>query len=101
MSASPRFIAEFRLADRQIVSSNLIGEICSICLDDFQQNQYFAQWPCTAKHTFHFECMLDVLRAGNTCPLCRFPVEASGLFSSQRVIQFFLRQIRMMPNFLV
>jgi len=86
-SASPPFIAQFRLADRQIITDNLLDTTCSICLDNFQLNQYFAQWPCTAKHTFHFDCMLDVLRAGNTCPLCRHPVEAADLPSIETALR--------------
>ncbi len=95
-SASPRFIAAFRLANRQMVTFELLDKTCSICLDDFQLNQYYTQWPCTAKHTFHFDCMLDVLRAGNTCPLCRFPVEAGDLPNAEAFVRLFLR--RMMPN---
>lgn len=83
ISASPRFIAEFRLADRQIVTADLLHETCSICVDSFQLNQYYAQWPCLARHTFHFDCMLETLRAGNACPLCRYPVEAADLLNTE------------------
>ncbi len=95
-SASPRFIAQFRLSDRQIVTDDLLDTICGICLENFQLDQYFAQWPCTAKHTFHFECMLEVLRAGNKCPLCRYPVGAADLPNPETVFRLILG--RMMPN---
>jgi hypothetical protein len=85
-SASPRFIAQFRLADRLIVSHDLLDTTCSICLENFKLNEYFAQWPCTAQHAFHFDCMLYVLRAGNTCPLCRHPVEAADLPSIETTL---------------
>ncbi|CAF4998524.1 unnamed protein product [Rotaria sp. Silwood1] len=85
-SASPYFIALFRLADPQIANIELLYENCSICLDDFQFNRRFAQWLCKARHTFHFDCMLNVLRAGNKCPLCRHPVEPASLPSIETII---------------
>ncbi|CAF0960035.1 unnamed protein product [Rotaria sordida] len=95
-SASPRFIAQFRLNGWQIVSHDLLDYRCSICLEDLQLNQRIARWPCQARHTFHFDCMLDVLRAGNTCPLCRHPVEAADLPNAEAVVWLLLRT--MMPN---
>lgn len=96
ISASPRFIAQFRLADRQTVTFDLLNERCSICLENFQLNQYYTQWPCSAKHTFHFDCMLDVLRTGNKCPLCRHPVESSDLFNRETALRLLFG--RMMPH---
>ncbi|CAF1049241.1 unnamed protein product [Rotaria sordida] len=95
-SASPRFIAQFRLNGWQIVSHDLLDNRCSICLEDLQLNQRIARWPCQARHTFHFDCMLDVLRAGNTCPLCRHPVQAADLPNAEAVVWLLLRT--MMPN---
>jgi hypothetical protein len=97
-SASPRFIAQFRLADQSIVTSshNLLDTTCTICLENFQLNEYFAQWPCAAQHTFHFDCMLNVLRAGNTCPLCRYPVEPANLPNTETVLRLIFG--RMIPN---
>ncbi|CAF3742150.1 unnamed protein product [Rotaria sp. Silwood1] len=85
-SASPRFIALFRLADLQIASNDMLYDNCTICLEDFQSDRRFAQWPCKARHRFHFNCMLNVLRVGNKCPLCRHPVEAANLPSIETVI---------------
>ncbi|CAF1613166.1 unnamed protein product [Rotaria magnacalcarata] len=75
--ASPRFIARFRLGGYKIISNDMVDKKCSICLEDLKLHQFFAQWPCEAKHTFHYHCMLNALRAGNKCPLCRHPVEAA------------------------
>ncbi|CAF3776171.1 unnamed protein product [Rotaria socialis] len=86
--ASPRFIAEFRLTDPQTVNDNLSNETCNVCFDDFKLNQRIGQWPCDAKHSFHFNCMLNVLRAGYKCPVCRHPVEAVPLPSRANVLQF-------------
>ena len=95
-SASPRFIAQFRLAEPQIVNIDLLDKICSICRDDFEIGEHFAQWPCEGRHTFHFECMLGVLRALNTCPLCRHPVEAANLPGVQTAFRLSLAAI--MPH---
>ncbi|CAF2057228.1 unnamed protein product [Rotaria magnacalcarata] len=91
--ASPRFIAEFRLADPQTVNDNMSNETCNVCFDDFKLNQRVGQWPCDAKHSFHFNCMLNVLRAGYKCPVCRHPVEAVPLPSGANVLQFIVENM--------
>ncbi|CAF3112485.1 unnamed protein product [Rotaria sp. Silwood2] len=96
-SASPRFIAQFRLEDRQLVNSDQPNIECSLCYEEFRIGQHFAQWPCKAKHSFHFDCMLSALRARNTCPLCRHPVEAAYLPSRQTVLQYMAGRI--IPRF--
>ncbi|CAF1425063.1 unnamed protein product, partial [Adineta steineri] len=78
-SASPRFIAQFRLSNRLLVDDALLDTTCTICLENFQLNESYAEWPCPGRHVFHFNCMLKVLRERNTCPLCRSPVEAAAL----------------------
>ncbi|CAF2555886.1 unnamed protein product [Rotaria sp. Silwood2] len=91
--ASSRFIAQFRLDGRKIISNDLLNKNCSICLEDLKLNQFFAQWPCEAKHTFHYHCMLDALRTGNKCPLCRHPVEEANLPNMQAAIHFILERM--------
>ena len=96
--ASARFIAEFRLSGWKVVDSNLQGKTCSICLDNLRLNQGYSQWPCPAKHTFHYDCLLNAFRTGNQCPLCRHPVEAAYIFNINTntfIYPFFTRWI---PN---
>ncbi|CAF1339181.1 unnamed protein product [Rotaria sp. Silwood1] len=97
VSASPRFIAQFRLEDHQLVNINQPNIECSLCYEEFRTGQHFAQWPCEAKHTFHFDCMLSALRARNTCPLCRHPVEAAHLPSRETILQYMTG--RVIPRF--
>jgi hypothetical protein len=52
---------------------------CSVCLEALQLGEYYSHWPCSARHVFHYDCMLNVLRRQNQCPLCRHPVEAANL----------------------
>ncbi|CAF1182412.1 unnamed protein product [Rotaria sordida] len=84
--ASPKFIAYFRI--RETNNNNKICSImaqnnikCIICLEEFQLNDSYSKWPCTSKtpHIFHYDCMLNTLRMKNTCPICRYPVEAGQI----------------------
>ncbi|UJR11896.1 hypothetical protein I4U23_016074 [Adineta vaga] len=84
-AASPHLIAQFRLADQYIVTQDLVGTTCTICLVDFQLDQYFVYWPCIAQHRFHFHCTLNALRTMNTCPLCRQPVPPVNLLFYNKV----------------
>ncbi|CAF4649682.1 unnamed protein product, partial [Rotaria sp. Silwood2] len=79
VSASPRFIARFRLEGGQIVNNQQFETICVICQDALQLGDHYSQWPCLAQHTFHYNCMLNALRRQNRCPLCRDAVEAGNL----------------------
>lgn len=95
-SASPHFIAQFRLDDPHLANHDFPYEQCSICLDDFKLNRRFAKWPCKGQHAFHYDCMLSVLRTGYTCPLCRHPVEAATLPTVQN--EFVIIMQIMMSN---
>jgi hypothetical protein len=89
--ASPRFIAQFRLTYLQQIDDDLCETSCTICLENLKYGEYYAQWPCEAKHVFHHWCMLKVLRAQNTCPLCRHAVERSDLVTRLMMSQYFYR----------
>ncbi|UJR06770.1 hypothetical protein I4U23_011057 [Adineta vaga] len=91
-SASPEFIAQFRLTGPQIATKEMLLENCSICLENFQSNRFYRQWPCPGRHQFHFDCMLDALRTANTCPLCRHPVEPANLFRVGTIISRLLQR---------
>lgn len=91
--ASPRFIAQFRLTVPLIVNNNMLNDECTICLENFQLGESYARWPCAGEHTFHFDCMLRTLRAGNKCPLCRHPVETLPLPSFTDILQLRLNRM--------
>lgn len=42
---------------------------CSICLEDFTENETLSQLPC--KHIFHQTCCTNWLQINHSCPLCR------------------------------
>lgn len=50
------------------------GKECSICLEAMELNDVATNLPC--KHWFHDKCVVPWLKVGNTCPVCRTPVEA-------------------------
>lgn len=47
----------------------LVNSSCSICRDEFLDNQVVRLMPCS--HAFHDRCLTSWLRIHNTCPLCR------------------------------
>ena len=45
-------------------------EVCSICLEEFQQKQQIAHWkPC--QHLFHYECIQNWAQRRRNCPICK------------------------------
>ncbi|CAF3156350.1 unnamed protein product [Rotaria socialis] len=81
-SASPRVIAEYRMNGPLTINDGLMFEECPICITDYQMNQQYARWSCPGQHIFHFNCMLDVLRTDNRCPMCRHAVEAANILDA-------------------
>ena len=51
------------------------GINCSICLENFRQNQRVVQLTCHRFHIFHRDCIDDWVSSGhNNCPLCRVAI---------------------------
>lgn len=94
--ASVQFIARFRMKRANLVDSTMLEQQlnCTICLSDFQLDEHYEQWPCPSSvpHRFHFNCMLNILRRQNTCPICRHPVEIDQR-SNQSLGRFFNRLV--------
>uniref|UniRef100_A0A7S2LQY3 RING-type domain-containing protein n=2 Tax=Leptocylindrus danicus TaxID=163516 RepID=A0A7S2LQY3_9STRA len=61
--------------------SQVYCTMCSVCLDEFEENEVVRQLPC--RHLFHGECITPWLtqRSGN-CPLCKVAVQAGNSASS-------------------
>ncbi|CAF2982583.1 unnamed protein product [Rotaria sp. Silwood2] len=94
-SASPRYIAKFRVALHHQVNSDqteLLASSCSVCLDMLQIGEIYDRWPCPGRHVFHEKCILDTLRRKNTCPLCRHPVEPAAPFLSRDIVMRLILQ---------
>ena len=78
-SASPRFIAEFRLEGPKTLNTEMPEIKCTICLEQFQIGDEYSHWPCAGQHMLHHQCMLELLRWQNRCPTCRYTVEDAHL----------------------
>ncbi|KAI9077880.1 hypothetical protein K1719_040141 [Acacia pycnantha] len=53
-------------------AENIKTSTCSICLEDFDDDEgdNISALPCD--HFFHNDCIVGWLKTGHTCPLCRF-----------------------------
>ena len=51
------------------VSSNESSECCSICCEDFKNNQNVYSLPC--HHLFHVHCLNKEIKFRQKCPMCR------------------------------
>jgi hypothetical protein len=74
------------------VNTQVSKTICTICLETFKRGESYSQWPCPAHHVFHYDCMLNVLRRQNQCPLCRHTVEAANLLPIDVALRMFYSQ---------
>ncbi|CAN8301979.1 unnamed protein product [Cochlearia groenlandica] len=50
--------------------TSCIDENCSICLEKFETGKKVVTIPCG--HEFDHKCIVDWLKVGHACPLCRF-----------------------------
>ncbi len=54
------------------ITSNAIGNDCSICFEEMKTGEVFSQCLTTCKNYFHEDCINLWLNSGHdTCPLCR------------------------------
>ncbi|XP_040293087.1 RING finger protein 122-like [Bufo bufo] len=48
--------------------TNLIGQVCAVCLEEFREKEELGLCPCT--HAFHTKCLMKWLEVRNSCPMC-------------------------------
>ena len=51
------------------ISEDEVGDICSICYDEYQKGQKVVALVC--KHTYHEGCINNWLSRKRSCPNCR------------------------------
>jgi hypothetical protein len=51
------------------IGDNIIGQTCSICIDEYKTKEYKRELDC--KHMFHKKCIDKWLKTHLTCPCCR------------------------------
>ena len=52
---------------------------CSICFEDYVENDVVVTLPCDTRHMFHESCIKEWLKQKDTCPLCKAPVTKESL----------------------
>ena len=50
---------------------------CVICMTQYEKGDKILTIPCC--HLYHMECIKDWFKSKNTCPICKFKVDQSGL----------------------
>uniref|UniRef100_A0A5B6ZR48 Putative E3 ubiquitin-protein ligase RNF12-B-like n=1 Tax=Davidia involucrata TaxID=16924 RepID=A0A5B6ZR48_DAVIN len=58
----------------QLNSSKSDGQVCAVCLEDFQAEQQVMDLSCS--HKYHSKCLLPWLDSHPNCPCCRTPVQS-------------------------
>lgn len=61
----------YKPEQRQFNTENAANTQCSICLEDFVEEEMTSVLACSASHTFHPSCIDKWLESQNTCPVCR------------------------------
>jgi hypothetical protein len=72
---TPASALALSLIQRSVVLDETPSD-CAICLDSIQKGQNVAKMPCDGGHMFHDKCVSEWLKTRNTCPICRFALEA-------------------------
>lgn len=49
--------------------------VCSICLEEFQENQSVSTLHCCDKKQYHSECIDEWLKNSTLCPICRHDID--------------------------
>jgi hypothetical protein len=52
---------------------------CSICFLEYGENDEITPLPCDDRHFFHTQCIEDWLKANNSCPICRKPINQEAI----------------------
>ncbi|PWA74291.1 E3 ubiquitin-protein ligase RING1 [Artemisia annua] len=58
-----------KISNKKIILLDKMEEDCSICLEEFKENQTIRTLIC--QHEFHVDCIETWLYQKNVCPLCR------------------------------
>ena len=53
------------------MTSTYNNDTCSVCLEDYADNQQSTTTSLECGHTFHVNCIIKCLRKSNECPNCR------------------------------
>lgn len=46
-------------------------EICTICIEEFKENDNIIRLPCDPRHLFHANCIGAWIETKTNCPICK------------------------------
>mmetsp|Transcript_36350 Transcript_36350/g.100300 ORF Transcript_36350/g.100300 Transcript_36350/m.100300 type:complete len:336 (-) Transcript_36350:145-1152(-) len=71
-----------------LLSSDGASSACSICLQDYEEDDELVCMPCSGLHKAHWGCMASWLGRAATCPTCRFelPTKSVGPGARDRLL---------------
>ena len=52
---------------------------CSICLNNFEDEDLITPLSCDIRHYFHHACIKEWMVKKNECPLCKDPIQPASL----------------------
>ena len=78
ISPRPASSNALTLVQTSVVGGEQTVPDCAICLEPILKGQTVAVMPCEGRHGFHNDCVFEWLKKRNTCPNCRFALEAES-----------------------
>jgi len=67
-------------------------EKCPVCLDNLDMSNNLVVTKCG--HRFHFNCITEVMKTSNQCPMCRKEISDKREIETEKIIRETLRQVR-------
>ena len=67
-------------------------EKCPVCLGGLDMSKNFVVTKCG--HSFHFDCLAEVMKTSNKCPMCREEISHKEQIDTDKIIRQTLRQMR-------
>ena len=65
----------YRAAEVSTLYPRLEGELCAICMDNYNEDDKIFEFSCLGGHFFHQDCLNDWMKRKATCPLCKTGAE--------------------------
>lgn len=72
-SLPQEFCLFISIGSEEYVKEKIKKKGCAICLEDYGEDDI--AWMFSCVHAFHKKCIAKWLRKGDSCPLCRDPLE--------------------------
>ena len=64
-------------------SSFQVGDVCPICICEFQADENIICLPCNPGHIFHDACIGEWVGINNNCPLCKEEITKEAIQNAE------------------